>query len=261
MVALSVNISAVAKSECSSHNWMRLSGRGGSRSGNAGDGKRKKWSRSTLPLKRSAERLRPSQRQRWLLQAFIVIEVNGDADVSKKKKTELPPHEEVVAIIERTMTGDEKAMPALRDLLDRMPSIRKALGADLDHAVELTISKSLGGSENLAFREGLKRKLAELREELEGPNPSPIERLLVDRVVACWLQVQDADLGYAEMKKCSFAQAEFHLKRQDRAHRRFLSAMKTLATVRKMALPAIQVNIGENQVNVANAACSDVASQ
>lgn len=75
----------------------------------------------------------------------------------------------------------------------------------------------------------------------------------MDRVVACWLQVQEADLRYAQAGNCSFPQANFHLKRQDRAHRRFLSAMKTLATVRKLALPMLQVNIGENQVNVASA--------
>ena len=55
------------------------------------------------------------------------------------------------------------------------------------------------------------------------------------------------------MGNCSFAQADYHLRRQDRAHLRFLSAMKTLATVRKLDLPVLQVNIDENQVNVANA--------
>jgi hypothetical protein len=30
----------------------------------------------------------------------------------------------------------------------------------------------------------------------------------------------------------------------------FLSAMKTLALVRRLGLPAVQVNIGEKQVNV-----------
>jgi hypothetical protein len=32
---------------------------------------------------------------------------------------------------------------------------------------------------------------------------------------------------------------------------RFLSAIRTLAQVRKLALPTLQVNIGQNQVNVA----------
>ena len=160
-------------------------------------------------------------------------------------------------IIERAENGDADARPALRGLLDRIPEMRQIMGADLERSVECTISKSLGGDDNLAFSEGLKRKLTSLRQELEGPSPSPTERFLVDRAVACWLQVQEADLRYANMGNCSLAQANFHLKRQDRAHRRFLSAMKTLATVRKLALPMLQVNIGENQVNVANVGIDD----
>ena len=34
----------------------------------------------------------------------------------------------------------------------------------------------------------------------------------------------------------------------DRAHRRFLQAVKTLATVRRLLVPALQVNIGKNQI-------------
>jgi len=161
--------------------------------------------------------------------------------------------EAMLEIIERAQSGDATAMPALREMLDRVPSIREMLGADLERTVEYSISKSLGGEDNLAFREAIKRKLAALREELEGPTPSPTERLLVDRIVACWLQLQEADLRYAQAGNCSFAQANYYLRRQDRAHRRFLTAMKTLATVRKMGLPVLQVNIGENQVNVAKA--------
>ena len=39
--------------------------------------------------------------------------------------------------------------------------------------------------------------------------------------------------------------------RMDRAHRRYLTAIKTLAIVRKLALPVLQVNIAKKQVNVA----------
>lgn len=40
-------------------------------------------------------------------------------------------------------------------------------------------------------------------------------------------------------------------RRMDAAHRRYLSALNALATVRKLAVPAIQVNIADRQVNVA----------
>jgi hypothetical protein len=172
------------------------------------------------------------------------------------KLTDSP--EAMLEIIERAQSGDEEAMPALREILDSVPAIREILGADLERTVEYSISKSLGGDNDLAFREAMKRKLAALREDLEGPSPSPTERLLVDRIVACWLQVQEADFRYAQAGNCSFAQANYHLRRQDRAHQRFLSAVKTLATVRKLGLPVLQVNVGEKQVNVAHAVTSDV---
>jgi hypothetical protein len=46
-------------------------------------------------------------------------------------------------------------------------------------------------------------------------------------------------------------QVEHQEERRDRAHRRYLTAIKTLATVRKLALPVLQVNIAKKQVNVA----------
>ena len=49
----------------------------------------------------------------------------------------------------------------------------------------------------------------------------------------------------------SIAQANYHAQKIDRAHSRFLSAIRTLAQVRKLALPTLQVNIARNQVNVA----------
>jgi hypothetical protein len=39
----------------------------------------------------------------------------------------------------------------------------------------------------------------------------------------------------------------------DHAHRRYLSALRALALVRKLALPVLQVNIARKQVNVAGA--------
>jgi hypothetical protein len=56
---------------------------------------------------------------------------------------------------------------------------------------------------------------------------------------------------YFQSKEGTIRQAEFQLRRVESAHRRFLSAVATLARVRKLALPALQVNIGANQVNVA----------
>jgi hypothetical protein len=42
----------------------------------------------------------------------------------------------------------------------------------------------------------------------------------------------------------------YYQRRMDSANRRFLAAVKALALVRKLAVPALQVNIAKKQVNV-----------
>jgi len=66
--------------------------------------------------------------------------------------------------------------------------------------------------------------------------------------------MQDADMRYAQNQKgCAFVESEFYQRRQDRAQKRYLSAIRTLALVRKLALPVLQVNIARKQVNVGQA--------
>ncbi|HMC66385.1 MAG TPA: hypothetical protein VKI65_15730 [Gemmataceae bacterium] len=48
-----------------------------------------------------------------------------------------------------------------------------------------------------AYREAIQIKLEQLRAELTGPEPSPLEKLLVERVLICWLQVHIADCTFA----------------------------------------------------------------
>ena len=48
-------------------------------------------------------------------------------------------------------------------------------------------------------------------------------------------------------------QAEYYQRRMNHAHKRYLSALKTLALVRKLAVPVLQMNIAKKQVNVAGA--------
>jgi hypothetical protein len=50
----------------------------------------------------------------------------------------------------------------------------------------------------------------------------------------------------------SLVQSEHAQRRMDRAHRRFLNTVKTLATVRRLALPAVQINVARQQVNQVN---------
>jgi hypothetical protein len=70
-----------------------------------------------------------------------------------------------------------------------------------------------------------------MRTELAGPTPTPLEKLLVERIVTCWLQLQDADIRCARAKDLNINQADYHQRRIDHSHKRFLSGIKTLACV------------------------------
>jgi hypothetical protein len=50
------------------------------------------------------------------------------------------------------------------------------------------------------------------------------------------------------MHDLSLRQAEFHHQRISKAQARYLTAIRTLAQVRRLGMPAVQVNIGHQQV-------------
>jgi hypothetical protein len=78
---------------------------------------------------------------------------------------------------------------------------------------------------------------------IERENSSPVERLLVERAVACWLHVQVADARYAlDQKDMTLRQGDYHQRRMDAANRRSLAALKALALVRTLAVPALPIN-------------------
>ena len=98
-------------------------------------------------------------------------------------------------------------------------------------------------------REAIPRILEQMRSELEGGYSTPLERLLVERVVATWLQVQCYETLYAQnARKMTMVQSDYDQKRMDRAHNRNLSAVRALAQIRKMG-PTVQINIAEKQFN------------
>ncbi len=169
----------------------------------------------------------------------------------------LPPAEvavpktkdELRTLLTRAQAGDRAVLPVVRRMLDDPANVR-LLGGDLaEHATNSFVT-AMNGTD-LGFAEAVRRRLELLRAELLGDSPTPLERVLVERVAACWLQVQDADIRAAQGQAgASFKQAEFLQRRMDAANKRFLAAVRTLALVRRLAVPVLQVNIARRQVNV-----------
>jgi hypothetical protein len=157
--------------------------------------------------------------------------------------------EEWRALIDRAQEGDQTTLPALRKML-QAPNAVDAMGGDLARQTQLTLIHKFSGK-NLLLRESLTRKLELLRGELAGPNPTPLERLLVERIVACWLHLHHLEHIYAQTGSMSLELASYYQRSITSAQKRYLAAIKTLAVVRKLAVPVLQVNIARKQVNVA----------
>jgi hypothetical protein len=156
--------------------------------------------------------------------------------------------DELRALLVRAHDGDESTLPKIRELLDEAPTLARKL-VDPAKIAERSALELYSTKEDLVVQEAMPRVLDQMRSELAGEHPTPLERLLVDRVVATWLQVQCYETLYAQnAHKMTLAQSDFHQKRMDRAHNRHLSAVRALAQIRKMG-PSVQINIAEKQIN------------
>ena len=122
----------------------------------------------------------------------------------------------------------------MRHYLDAHPEVWQRGGDLARHAQEVWLDLLAGP--DLLVAESVRRKLDELRAELGGPSPGPVEALLIDRVVACWLQANDADASYAQARgpgSTAAVRTEL-MRRQESAQRRYLASVKQLAVVRKL---------------------------
>jgi hypothetical protein len=152
-------------------------------------------------------------------------------------------------LIDQAQGGDEQAALDIRKILDGSPDLAWRFINGPGKLAESAMIDTFTNDDDLSSQELLKHQLESMRIEVAGQNPSPLERLLAERVVATWLEVQLFSGLYAMgMKNETRSQGDYRQKRLDRAHRRHLSAVKAMAQIRKMG-PAVQINIAEKQIN------------
>src|SRR4051794_21466827 len=58
--------------------------------------------------------------------------------------------------------------------------------------------------------------IGDVRDELAGPNPTPLERILCERVALCWFDAHEMDRRYIDQTEVSFKVAEYRENRRDR---------------------------------------------
>jgi hypothetical protein len=149
---------------------------------------------------------------------------------------------------------NDRAAKALHELCRVHPELWEKIGG-LEHSA-LESWKALfsaGPTNRRAFlRDHIDGELSRRRTALHADGSSQLETLLINRILSAWLHVMYADAAYTQMlkRRASFQESEYHQKRLERANRQLLRAIQALATVRRLLRP-VQVNIGQNQINVA----------
>lgn len=175
-----------------------------------------------------------------------------------------------------TLTDDKNAIAEFKDLMAKT-SKKNPSTADIEalraflkrHPRQLAIMGDLaknaalqliGGPDVPPFaRESLRHDWHVLQDELGYQVAPPLERLLIEQVLLCWLRhnILEFEHASADNKGMSPTRGDFWNRRLAASQRRYLRACETLARVRKMvrSTPALQVNIaaaGGQQVNVAS---------
>jgi len=160
--------------------------------------------------------------------------------------------EKLRGLLGKAEKGDQDAVPEIRQILDERPHLAWQF-VDVAQVAEEALIEKMSGEEDLAVKEIMRCQLKAMREEIVGENPSPLERLLAERVVATWLQIQLFEGLYASgmSKSTTIAWGSFHQKRLDQTYRRHLSAIRALAQMRKLlkGTAITQINIADKQIN------------
>jgi hypothetical protein len=180
---------------------------------------------------------------------------SGNAEAGAVARTKPPaPGQETRELLKRASQGDRSCLPAIRALLadgDRGRDYLEGDGSSAEWLKQTIVQKA--AVDNVMAQKAIIQKLESIKAELAGPDPTPIGRLLAERTSLCWALVNWYENSIQSADGMSIAQADYHQRKIDKAHTRFLSAVRTLAQVRKLALPTLQLNIARNQVNVAGA--------
>lgn len=141
------------------------------------------------------------------------------------------------------------AKAALRQFLTDNPDIWRNTG-DLAEQANLNMIESMQATS--AIKESIKHGLGAIERDLAQPGDGELEKLIIRQITGCWLRLSYVEyvVGRNTVEgNFTLNQGYFWERRLSAAQRRYLRAIETLARVRRLNLPAVQVNIGAQQMN------------
>ena len=156
---------------------------------------------------------------------------------------------------ELTKAGQDKIAVDVRQDIDKADKLTKAYNTDPElwrsHNLAVLVARTVSHS---GFKELTSQAVADANydgkvRELTRPQDTPLERSLVELVALNWVRLQLVQLHYPEQG--SITLCDYWDRHLAAVEWRFLKACETLAKVRRLALPVLQLNIGHKQMNVA----------
>jgi hypothetical protein len=163
---------------------------------------------------------------------------------------------ELKVLSDKAEGGDHAARAELRRRVEACSPQVIAQLAQIAVRADRMLVKTISGGDPL-MEEALYVRLRDMRQEIAGENPTALEAMLADRVVAGWLLVEVLEAlisaqysrHVASEKRATPTYLLQQSKILESATRRHMQAIQTLARVRKLLAntPGVQFN---TQINV-----------
>lgn len=175
--------------------------------------------------------------------------------MSDKTPVVTEKHLTAAAAMMEVIRKTDKEKPTKDDLaeLDRIlrdvPAVWTVAGDVMNHTALGMIGQLKG---TYALTASLKTGWEQMQRDLARPSDGPLEALLIQQIALAWLKLaytEHTHRHYLMAGDMLITQCDFWERRLTAAQRRFLRASETLARVRRLQLPAVQVNIAERQLN------------
>ncbi len=167
------------------------------------------------------------------------------------RRVTVPPETtpEEFQVLQRAAANQEEVRVAVRQLLGRRPALVAALSTTASE-LETTMIHRAGG-QGVLVHEAMRAELEQLRASLRLPRDGALEELLIAQVVLCWLSLTTAERRRNERwsEGLSNESADFWDRHVARLRCDYLRAIRFLASVRRILVPAIQFNVAAQQVN------------
>jgi hypothetical protein len=142
-----------------------------------------------------------------------------------------------------------KDLEALKQGFDASPDLWQAASLASNAALRVIESENATPAVRVVMRANYKGQ----KRALGYAQATPLEQGLIEHVALCWIRLQNVEHSYSGImgQEHTLTLGDYWERRLSAAQRRYLRACETLARVRRLRLPAVQVNIADKQVNIA----------